>query len=213
MHKQEPKDKSTQKPFWKKYIRGIQDVFSLGYLLLILLGMLHEFLFFRKFGLNVFDYYDIIDFLLVPLKNAFILLFFVSLILLSLFLIALDEYWERKHPSSYRMVSFGLNTRPWWPLWRQIQFVLIVLLYTWFAAKGYAHVKHELILQRPENRQITIDFLGEGPEKDMHNATKIGQNKDFLFILPDSSNRVLAIPLNSNILTIEEGKIKSEEKN
>ncbi|KMQ65476.1 hypothetical protein ACM46_06185 [Chryseobacterium angstadtii] len=95
-----------------KYLEKIQGLLPLGYIYLIILGLLKEALLFYPLGINILKYSSITDILISPISdmvaNPILILVIVSVVLLFfLFQTFLVRYshkgWVRKILISYKM--------------------------------------------------------------------------------------------------------------
>ncbi|PQA89998.1 hypothetical protein B0A69_21495 [Chryseobacterium shigense] len=95
-----------------KYLEKIQSLLPLGYMYLIVLGLLKETIFFYPLGINILNYSSITDILISPISdmtsNPILILVVLSVVLLFfLFQILLVKYshknWIQKILKSYRM--------------------------------------------------------------------------------------------------------------
>jgi len=92
-------------------IKEIQTVITISYILAVGIGMLFNFQKFSEFGINIFDYADVFDFLIAPFSDFKILLFTIISLTLTYFIFRGDLLWKRKFPKSYSKHSFGWDKK------------------------------------------------------------------------------------------------------
>lgn len=78
---------------------------TLSYILLISLGILYNYHYYRQFGIDILPYCDLTDFLVTPIREPMILLFFVCNLFLLYLITLWDDYIFRKFPDGYRKLS------------------------------------------------------------------------------------------------------------
>jgi CRP-like cAMP-binding protein len=85
--------------WWRQLVPKLIDrsalIVGVFYLYVSLVGVLFSYVFYRKFGVNVFSYFDISDFLLSGLKEPLILLIPVGAFLFAALLLAGNYTWRR----------------------------------------------------------------------------------------------------------------------
>ncbi len=59
----------------KKLKFDFQGYTTIGYLTIVVIGMMFDYQYYQNFGINIFEYSDILDFLLAPAKNLEVILF------------------------------------------------------------------------------------------------------------------------------------------
>ena len=67
---------------------GIQDYITLGYLYLVLLGVVNIVIYYSSFHINIFDYISITDILLAPINMLFLNYKFTALIIVMIGLVS-----------------------------------------------------------------------------------------------------------------------------
>src|SRR5210317_2122965 len=118
----------------KVVIKEIQTVITILYILAVGIGMLFTFQKFSEFGINIFDYADVFDFLIAPFSDLKILLITIVSMTLSYLFFRFDLLWKRKFPKSYTKMNFGLDKKTWYNSFRYFAFALILIFYLYLAA-------------------------------------------------------------------------------
>ena len=175
-------------------INEIQTIITVSYVLSVGIGMLFNFKKFSEFGINIFDYADVFDFLIAPFSDFRILLFTIISLTLSYILFRLDLVWERKFPKSYSKQSFGLDKNKWYNSFRYFCFAILFILYLYIAANKYGQITKEEILKQSS---ITIRFS----DNEIKKGKMIGKTKDVIFLL--TGKKVEAILITSSVKEFE----------
>jgi len=77
---------------YEDIIKEIQTIITISYILAIGIGMLFNFQKFSEFGINIFDYADVFDFLIAPFSDFKILLFSLISISATFLLLKFDTF-------------------------------------------------------------------------------------------------------------------------
>ena len=75
--------------------------------------MLFSFQKYHRFGINIFDYADVFDFLIAPFSDVKVLLFSLVSIFFGIALIRFDINWKKKRPESYSKINMGMDKKKW----------------------------------------------------------------------------------------------------
>lgn len=164
------------KDTYELIIKELQTLLSIAYVSLVGIGMLFNYHKYEEFGINIFDYSDVFDFLIAPFSDGYIVLFAgVSLSFIAL-IIGLDSWWKKKRPKSYSRANFGLDKRPWFQLYRIIIFSLSIVLYLIVSADFYGRYTKRKV---KEKSNIAIRFT----DSEWKYGKLIGKTKDVLFCI------------------------------
>ena len=175
-------------------IKEIQTIITISYILAVGIGMLFNFHKFSVFGINIFDYADVFDFLIAPFSDFRILLFTLFSLTLSYIVFRLDLLWKRKFPKSYSKQSFGWDKKKWYNSFRYFSFAILFILYLNIAANKYGTITKEQILKQSS---ITIRFS----DNEIKKGKMIGKTKDVIFLL--TGKKVEAILITSLVKEFE----------
>ncbi|WP_276389417.1 hypothetical protein [Eudoraea chungangensis] len=95
----------------KSNLEQTQSILYLGYVLLVVLGIIHETLFYSQFGVNILEYSDILDVLLSPISQLTSNIILLSLSLLVIVLVIVLPKWSNRLKDKKWFVNFfKLNT-------------------------------------------------------------------------------------------------------
>jgi len=178
-------------------LKEIQVVLSASYILLIMIGMIFEATHYSRFNINIFNYSGILDFLLVPFRRPFVLIYLISTSVVVFLLFVFDEWLKNKHPKTYKWLSFGFDSKGFYSYFRIFTFILLyfTLLFA-LGARFSKNFRSRLSTSSPDTR-IEYDLQN----KNFIEGTMIGKNESYIFLL-NSDNKVQIVPLNSTIVKI-----------
>lgn len=164
-----------------------QILFTLIYVLAITIGMIFNYAKYKKFGINVFDYCDLTDFILFPFSDSKILLFTIVLALFCFVLYYVDiklrdvfpTFFNKKaiSPKQYKTVSLFIST-----------FLFMLFIYI-IAGKYSQNIYNNIELS--ENITIyakTANYTGK----------YVGKTSDVIFMY--QNNKLHIFPITSNII-------------
>ena len=175
-------------------LKEIQTIITISYILAVGIGMLFNFQKFSEFGINIFDYADVFDFLIAPFSDFKILLFTIISLTLTYFIFRLDSFWKRKFPKTYSKQSFGMDKKVWFNSFRYFSFAIVFIFYLFISADKYGRISKEQILNQSS---IKIRFS----DNESKNGIMIGKTKDVIFLM--TGEKVEAIPITSLVKEIE----------
>ncbi len=182
------------KDAYETVIKEIQTILTISYILALGIGMLFTFQKYSEFGINVFDYADVFDFMVAPFSDFKILLFTVISLAISYSLLRLDLFLKRKLPKSYSKMSFGWDKKIWYNFFRYFSFAILFIYYLFISANKYGEISKEQILNQTS---IQIRFS----DNEIKKGKMIGKTKDVIFLL--TGEKVEAIPITSLVKEIE----------
>lgn len=182
------------KDTYEAVIKEIQTILTVSYVLAIGIGMLFNYQKFSEFGINIFDYADVFDFLIAPFSDFIILLFIVGSLTITYVLFSLDQFMKRRFPKAYSKQSFGWDKKKWYEAFRYISYLILFIFYLYSAADKYGEVLKE---QMTNQSSIQITFF----DNEIKEGKMIGKTKDVIFLL--SCGKVEAIPITSLVKGFE----------
>lgn len=182
------------KDVYEAIIKEIQTIITISYILAVGVGMLFNYHKYAEFGINIFDYADVFDFLIAPFADSQIFFFAIFSTLIPFLFFKLDVWMKNRFPKHYSKVNFGLDKKKWYNKYRIASFVLLFILYLYIFSDIYGKNSKEKIEQQSP---ISIRFS----DNDVQKGLFIGKTKEILFILTD--DKVKAIPISSLVKEIE----------
>ncbi len=181
-------------------IKEFQGIISFGYVILIILGMLFESIYYSQFGINIFHYSGILDFLLVPFRRPTVLLILIGLSLFWYFyFITLYNFLKKKSPKIQKVFYIKIHKNGNY-LKSQIKWLITFFIITTIA---WAYVTSKKEKENLYKKEIDLSIEYESNSNSSSIKGKmIGKNDLNIFLL-DINNKVQIIPLNSNIIKIK----------
>jgi len=190
---------------------SIQEILSVGYILLIIIGMFLEYIKYNVFGINIIEHSDFADFLIAPFKNPVLIGFPVFGGLLVLFVNYFFEkrnYHKKKILDEENKILQNLdskNTLSAPPsLNYQSYIVWLILLFIsvniGFGAGGYFNNYSRM--EKHLDAQITnakVKFI-DGTDKEIY---LLGKNTSNLFYFENNKIDLIVCPIPGNVKTIK----------
>jgi hypothetical protein len=189
-----PSNLPSNSPTFGSVISELQTIISVSYISAVGIGMLFNFKKYDQFGINIFDYADVFDFLIAPFADGIIILFTIASVLMAYLLFRLDVFWERRFPTSYARMSFGLHNKPWYSFYRYITTIFLGITYLYLSASVYGRMKTRSIKQQQEVSVVLTD-------NEVQKGIMIGKTRDIVFLL--TKEKVKAIPISSSVKEFE----------
>lgn len=181
---------SDKKPFLDS-----QAYITLGYLTIVVIGMMFDYKYYSHFAINIFEYADILDFLLAPVKNLELILFAAGSLIAVLIFFRLDRLWQTKWPKTYKRFNFGMSIEAF-QKYRPYILVFSAFAYLNLASEFYG----DRMFKRFENSPKQVEVLFESDQR-LLKGKLIGKNADYILMQTDD-DAVKAIPVSSDIQEI-----------
>lgn len=127
------------KGLFKYFQREPSHALTFGYLMLIVMGLLFDFFYYKIFKINVLLFVELDDLLLAPIQDIGIVLSVFVFCLFVYLIIEWDIRWRTNQPELYRKFSFQKD--PFSPAsnkQRQTSFKVLPVMYVFLAASTYA---------------------------------------------------------------------------
>ncbi len=84
---------------------------TIGYLCLVVIGMLFQVFLYSFFGINIVQYSDISDFLLAPFRDPKILIFTFFSAFIIYTLSHFNDWLDNRFPKLYNLMMLGINKK------------------------------------------------------------------------------------------------------
>ena len=172
-----------------------QTYVTLGYLLIVIIGMMFDFDYYNRFGINIFEYADILDFLLAPVKNIQLMIFAIGSGMIVTLIFQMDKYWQERNPKTYEKYNLGM-TNEFIKKYRPILFLVSLVGYFYMASIFYG----ERMYNKYQEGSESIEVIFESDQRVLQGKL-IGKNTDYIFI-ENKDKSVRAIPVASDIQEI-----------
>jgi hypothetical protein len=191
---QNQQDQGLIKDKYESIFREIQGIISVFYILAVAIGMLFNYQKYSEFGINIFDYADIFEFLVAPFSDVIILLFTVGSSLLVYLIYRADIFTEKKFTTTYSRLVFHLNKKLYYNYYRYFSFVFLFFIYLHISADFYGQLTARKI---KEQTPISIRFVDD----EIKEGIIIGNTKQVIFLL--EGEKVKAIPFTTLVKEFE----------
>ncbi len=189
-------------PVWLRENPGL--VLSGIYVAASIIGVLYHFLLFRRFGVNVLEFSEASDFLMVvvrdPLTVALALLGIPFYLVYGALTTPLSR-WGRRHFATLRSTpekrrKLHESMRPWWPLMQGafigIYAILFVMLYSTWRAKQ---------IRAGDFRKVAVEYKTDSPRPDGSLRDEgqglLGTTARFVFLYDQANRRTEVVPLDA----------------
>lgn len=180
------KNEGLVKDAYELILGDIQTILAVLYVLMIGLGMLFKYKIYAEFGINIFDYADVFDFLIAPFQDISIIIAAFLATIIPIAIIRLDFYSQRWFPKMYTVLNFGWNKKNWYNKFRMLAFWGLLVWCIFETTSGYArHIKHSI----DSKENIAITYVNN----EMIKGKMIGKTKEVIFLL--KGKEVKVIPL------------------
>ena len=179
----------------KKPILDSQAYITLGYLTIVIIGMMFDYNYYSHFGINIFEYADVLDFLLAPVKNVQLMLFAFGTVVFVWIFYKFDEIWQRKFPVSHKRFNFGM-TVDFSNKYRPYMLFATLILYFFVSAKIYGQRMFKNFNKEGESMEVIFES-----DQRVIEGKLIGKNTDYIF-LEAKDKAIKAIPVSSDVQEI-----------
>ncbi|MDI9874263.1 hypothetical protein [Flectobacillus rivi] len=170
---------------------GFQEYLSIGYLYLLILGVVSESIFYKMLGINILYFASLSDILTAPLtllmSHWLIPVTILGMVLLLVLVNKLSEKFNAKHDKEQAMNLLILCTG------------LIFFGFFIGIELGRGTKQKSLIAEgkTKPNYQITFD------DGQIQKVTIIGQNSTYLFYVPEKGKKLIIALIDSNVKRME----------
>ncbi len=182
------------KDAYEAMIKELQTILTIAYIFSVAIGMLFTYHKYKEFNINIFDYADILDFLIAPFSDFAILYFIIGSSFLLGLLILGDTYSKRNYPRAYSGFNFGIDKKTWFNKYRFISFMGLFALYLVLSAQAYGRYFKKQVL---ESNPIQLRFA----DNETKRGLLVGKTKDIIFLL--NGKKISAIPITSFLKEFE----------
>lgn len=175
-------------------INQIQGFVPLLYGVVVAIGMLFEYFRYKVFGINIFQYADIFDFLIAPFKDFTIFVYLIATTLVVYVGYLLDKLLQ-KWPKIYAFLNFGLTKKSWFKTYTKLSFITVFGLYLFISSTVLAKINYQNVIN--QKNKVAILFADDEQTK----GNLIGKTKEVIFLY--QNEKVIIIPSVSLIKKIE----------
>ncbi|MDT0558782.1 hypothetical protein RM697_08990 [Ichthyenterobacterium sp. W332] len=200
----EEKTKNTNSP-------SIQEILSIGYIYILILGIIHNAIYFNLIDVNYLEYASVLDVLISPVSvitsNMKSLLAFIFIIVLAILytkvIVPLVVKWRRKNPKYQEGKKLkSINTLESMAKSNYALFTMMALfIFGYFIGFGIGHggkIKDSIANDTIEHN-IKVEYIN-GETKDVK---LIGKNSLNIFYIQKGDKTVSISPIEGNVMKIQ----------
>jgi len=203
----------VKKPIVKKESElAIQDYLSIGYVFLLILGVLHETIYYNFLGVNIFEYSSILDVLISPVSviagDLKLLIGIIICVVLAIgYAKVLPKYYtwlskKKRYQSGKKKAKLDKALNTFKTGSKQLVFVMISL-YIIGAFIGFGVGRGGKLKKRIENGDIKITHQLTFSDGESQNIKMLGKNSLNVIYVIEGQKEVLVSPIEGNIKTIK----------
>lgn len=179
----------------------LSDLLPLGYLYLLVLGIVSDSIYYSFLGINIISYSTILDVLLSPVSqiadNYKIFIFIIVLPAFAYFYTGLLRKWAAKKAAKSDKPVFILAISP-------IQIWLYFTAFVIFSAYiGLGLGKGAKIKERLESGKLSSTNVLTFQDGKSLEVRIVGNNSSYIFYVAKNSKSVTVVPIQDNITKIE----------
>ncbi|MEO1435623.1 MAG: hypothetical protein AAFV80_08820 [Bacteroidota bacterium] len=171
----------------------IQEVFSVSYIVLLLCGMIMDYTDYAIYGVNIFSYSNILDFLLSPFKRIEIVLPVAIVFAFSFFR---QQYAIRK--ATPEEIELLRNAPRRFSIYFEI--IMTISLVIGFSIGNYLGGKHRVQNRIEEGYSNSTLEMIDGSTQDIY---LFGKNNSYLFFFSDQETEMKIMPIPNNVKVIQ----------
>lgn len=185
-----------------KNIDKVQNLLPLGYLFLVILGIVKESIFYYQIGINITRYSSIMDILISPIAAITShSIFFITILVLLIFHFNLPQILIKNEDKKWIHKFFGVTNietglseseRLDYYTIHTIKFLSVFLIWLFL---GYGFADGKSISKKIRNNKLDYDYqLNYGDEKS-ENVYIIGSNTGYFFYISKGNPSIKIAPV------------------
>lgn len=188
----------------------IQGVLSIGYVYLILLGILNETLYYNQIDINILNYSSVLDVLISPIATltskitkliVFIVILFLAFTIPATLAKKKDTNWFKK---TFKIDATLSENEVKSSLFKLFIVLFAIGLFGLFLGAGSK--KGEIISEKIENNKLDYDDKIKFINGEVLKVEIVGINSTYIFYLEKENKKVQISPISGIIKGIEEIK-------
>ena len=199
-------------PLW---IEHVGTALTVGYLILVAVGMFHSVLGYRHFGVNILDYAEASDFLLAPFRDPMVLLVTVVPGVLALGYMSAADRWSRRMTERRREAG---KPRAWWEssdAWQArlqsagpVLRVALALFWVFVSANTYQRLVAYWAM-RGEGTNVTVEMANGVSERGTPTRPLVlaGATSRYLFLFRTESWETGVVPTENVQRVVPQGTL------
>ena len=172
----------------EKYFQEIQGFLSVGYIYLIVMGILNETLYYNQIGIDILNYSSILDVLISPISRLtsnvsrliiFIIIVFLAFNLPNILAKNKDKNWFKR---LFKKIDSDLTKEQVKSsLLKSFMFIVSIGLFGFYVGSGIG--KGERLLEKIEKEEVEYNDRIKFINGDVSNVEIVGTNSMYLFYL------------------------------
>lgn len=188
-------DKKILQRQYKAFKNELPKLLPIIYLCTIGIGMIFNYYKYSHFGINIFQFASIFDFLISPFEDYIIILFTLGSFIFCTSLYFFDLLIEKKYPKVYNLLSLKRSSKKGYSIIRFYTLMGVILLYIWLMAITYGEYSYKEVLKQQD---ITVRYH----DNETLAGKQIGKTGDIIFLL-DADKKTKVIPTQSLVKDIK----------
>ncbi|MES2796901.1 MAG: hypothetical protein V4683_13100 [Bacteroidota bacterium] len=198
--------------FLEKNPYGLQEYLSIGYIYLIILGILSDVIYYRFFNINILPYSSLSDIIMAPintLTNDIRLLIAVIVMIIAIYFFYAkflpsfhqknrDKSWYRKTIIDIEKADKGYASLKEGKSLFTLVFTFFTLMFLGIKIGSGMSLKSKI-----ETGEIKLSHIIVSNDNTEKHVKIIGQNSSYIFYVAENQTDVTIIPISGNIKEIK----------
>ena len=193
-----------------KSFQEIQGFLSIGYVYLIVMGILNETLYYNQIGIDILNYSNILDVLISPISKLtsstlrliiFIVIIFFTFKLPNILAKSKDKNWFKK---SMKLDVDLTESQVKTSLLKTFLFIVAIGLFGFYVGSGVGEGFR--MSNKIEKEELEFNDYIKFINGEKSNVEIVGTNSGYIFYLEKENKTVQITPISGIIKSIEENK-------
>ncbi|MDO5509498.1 MAG: hypothetical protein Q4F57_02265 [Weeksellaceae bacterium] len=185
-----------------RFNEDLQKLLPLGYLFLVVLGIIKESVFYHQIGLNILKYSNIMDILISPIADLTVhpsilvsVIIFVSVLSLAIYFLSKNhkKEWVRKITGSKKSLTELSEEEVKSYFGKKLVTILAIGLLSFFLGIGLGNGKK--VSEKISNNELEYDYKITYNTKETIEVFLIGSNSSNYFYVEKGSKNVKISPI------------------
>jgi|GEM_PF-4101604 hypothetical protein len=179
--------------------RDLSLSLSIAYIALIGIGMLFSNQYYSMWGIDIFQFAGISDFLLAPFRDLLVFLFVLVSIAGSFIAIRFSRKLDRKYPHLAKYWNLGIHTESKnYNRYMNFNLVMGSLVYLHLSSVIFAIIRSIDVKKHPEKHRVEIEM----EDHSIRPCLLLGITEEFAIILNEKEGRISALPMEGGVRMI-----------
>jgi len=172
---------------------------SLAYVALVGIGMLFSYQYYANWGIDIFQFAGLSDFLLAPFRDMLVFFFATISVWISYLFILASRKLDRKFPHLAKFWNLGISVdSKKYNQYMNFNLLAGIVVYLYLSSQGFSILRKNNFRKHPERYRVEI-------EQDDHSVQAyllLGLTEEFALVLNEKDQKVSALPLDGGIRSI-----------